>query len=318
VVGEVYGEQLDVVQEVAFPNSYFQSSRYPAFNGFNALRPAGFIFKTDVTGNILLSTYFSPSDPIENYSMTTRLQEIDFDNLGNYFVTGLHFTNSVQDDPIPSNYNIPIPSTQPVGFYQKNTPTYSTLSCITFGIDRESYIVGFNSNDEHIWSTYVSGFHQDQIKPIVITSNNHLYFAGSANTINSNVDFNCSAESNSEKDQIKFPYWDFNSSITTDWYNPDGANQTCEFAGRFDITGVNDPGPVLSTEELPQSGGLIVYPNPNVTGQLYVYIGGETISSVRIYSMDGKINSRINRVKYCNSRYFSVYKRNLCDTMPHK
>ncbi len=85
--------------------------------------------------------------------------------------------------------------------------------------------------------------------------------------------FFCPGESNFDKDQVKFPCWKFDLSIgITDWYNPNGANDKSEFAGQFDIRCVNNPGPVLATEELSQSVGSIIYPNPNVTCQLYVYI----------------------------------------------
>ncbi len=299
VVGEAFGDDLEVTSS-ANPDDYEQSSRFPAVSGIS-FRPAGFIYQADNSlgneGDKLLCTYFAPNSTDDSfYGLNTRLCEISFDNLGNYYISGIMVSSSIEDSPIPAEYNVPLPYAQPIGFYQKNEPTYSTLECAG-GLDREPYIIAFNSDNVHIWTTYVGGKDDDQIKPVEVTSDRHLYFGGGTVTINGGLASLCPDATPAEILEIELPVWEYDLTVgSLDWFEELGGGDQCEFAGRFDVNGVNEAGPPLSlTEKRPTANSLILYPNPNQDGNLYLFVNGEPINQVIIHSLDGKLITTINQ-----------------------
>lgn len=288
LVGELFGDSF-THHPSSNPLAYSQSTRSIVNLNFGQISGAGFIFKTDLNGGIKSANYFSPSAQDNTYLTSMRLQQISFDSNGNMYVTGHQGKTSCDPSQTANEYNIPIPSTQPVNFYQKNKTTYSNLNG-SFGINSNSFIVAFNSDDTHIWSTYISGYRQSAIKPIDITNNNHLYFAGSSDVINQIVDDepDFQAATNAEKDVIKLPYWEYDPipGNNLDWFNGQGAGNTCEFAGRFDVSGVNDAGPVLGLDDN-DNFEFTVYPNPNHSNILY--IDAESVNKIEVFGLDGKL-----------------------------
>jgi len=287
LVGETYGENFTHVPSLN-PNAYTQSIRSIVNITFGNRSSAGFIFKTNNSGTIQSANFFSPISQVYSYSMTTKLHQISFDNAGNYYISGYQGKTACNLSATPDEFNIPKPTTQPVNFYQKMRTTNSSLAG-AMGVNSNSFIIGFNSSDEYIWSTYVSGYRLSTIKPLTVTNSNHLYFGGISSTINQLVDDNFPSATDTEKDVLKLPYWEYDDAAgSNDWYNGQGAVNQCEFAGRFDVNSVNVAGPIvgLGLEEN-INFQFLVYPNPNQTGVLH--IDASALIKLEIYSLDGKL-----------------------------
>jgi len=260
VVGELYGDSF-THHTSPNPFGYNQPIRSVTNLNFGQISSAGFIFKVRNNGAIKSANYFSPSAQDFQYATSMRLQELDFDANDNLYITGHQGITACTSFELGIEYNMPIPNTQPSGFYQKNKTTSSSLIG-AYKINSNSFIIAFSSSDEHLWSTYVSGYKK------------------SATT--------------AEKDNIKLPYWEFDPipGNNLDWYNPDGAFNTSEFAGRFDVNGVNNAGPVLGLDNT-NNFKFDVYPNPNQTNMLY--IKGNALNSVKIFGLDGKLVLSLNQ-----------------------
>ena len=286
-VGEVYGGDF-THHASANPLAYNQPNRSLISLSNGGLSNAGFIFKTDANGGIQSANYFSPSATDDAHLTSSRLQEIAFDSNDNLYITGSQGITYCDATATPNAYNIPTPNTQPVGFYQKMKTTNSGLTG-AFKINANSFIIGFNANDEYIWSTYVSGYKPSMIKPLTITNNNHLYFGGSSDVINQLIDNDFPNATDAEKDVIKLPYWELDDTFgSIDWFNGQGAGNTCEFAGRFDVSGVNMAGPLVGVGIKENSSlQFSVYPNPNQTDVLHIEANG--LNKLEIYSLDGKL-----------------------------
>jgi len=292
MVGELYGGNF-AHHPSSNPNAYNQPNRSIVTLNPGQRSSAGFIFKTNYSGAIQSANYFSPSSQIFWYTTTLKLHQISFDNTGNYYITGNQGKTYCDASATPDEYNIPKPITQPVSFYQKMKTTHSNLTSsntTAAGINSNSFIIGFNASDEYIWSTYVSGYRLSVIKPLTITNSNHLYFGGISSTINQLVDDNFPSATDVEKDVLKLPYWEYDPipGNNQDWFNGQGALNECEFAGRFDVTGINVAGPLVGVgiQENPNLQ-FSVYPNPNQTGVLHIEASG--LNKLEIYSLDGKL-----------------------------
>jgi hypothetical protein len=291
LVGEVFSDNLHIEPSLN-PNGYNQPTRFPAADPFSIqLRPAGFIFKTDLNGSVLWSTYYSSWEYIEQ-DFPIRLQEISFDPFGNFFISGQQ-TKSFLSEQIPE-YNIPIPAVQPLGFYHFDTPTYTQFKN---GSHQESFIIGFSQTDELRWATYLGGWDSDQVKAISVSPNQRLYFGGAAYTINlvdqSDPDFFGSTPA--EEEIYSFPDWEYNTMLgSTDWFNGQGAGDQCEFAGFFDISGLNNS--VVGIEQPESDQGLIVFPNPSNIGTIFISLASDVVQSATLYTIAGEKIEVINQI----------------------
>ncbi|MBK7128280.1 MAG: T9SS type A sorting domain-containing protein [Crocinitomicaceae bacterium] len=299
LVGEIFSDNLFTYPPPS-GDSYFQGTRFWAKSVFDlSLRPAGFIFKTDLSGTIQWSTYYSYWE-YQDEEFPMRLQEISFAPNGNFFISGQQTRHYLSDTPQMSEYNIPLPLAQPVGFYYFDSPTYTPYKGGTY---QESFIIGFNQTDELLWATYLGGWQTDQVKSISVSNNDRLYFSGAAYTINSvdALDPDFIGASATEEEIYSLEDWEYNTAAgSNDWFNGDGAGDQCEFAGFFEVSGLDNS--TLSESEVNQSGEMTVYPNPNSTSVLFISIGSDIVQSVKIYSITGELIYCYNQIgiKYVN------------------
>lgn len=292
LVGEIFSDNLFTYPPPS-GDSYFQGTRFWAKSIFDlSLRPAGFIFKTDLTGTIQWSTYYSYWEyQDEEYPM--RLQEISFAPNGNFFISGQQTRHYLDPTPQISEYNIPMPIAQPVDFYHFDAPTYTPYKN---GISQESFIIGFNQDDELLWTTYLGGWKNDQVKALAASNNDRLYFGGAANTINSinALDPDFTGASAAEEEIYSLEDWEYNTALgSNDWFNGEGSGDMCEFAGFFDVANMDMS--TLDSEHDSPLNELTVYPNPNNTSTLFISVESDQIQSIRIYSVTGELVSSYNQ-----------------------
>jgi hypothetical protein len=296
VVGETFNDDF-YTQAPTSVNGYFQPTRPFAFDFSGGLRAAGFIYKTNTLGAVDWSTFYSPGIP--DYGC--RLEEIDFDSNNNFFISGHQIEGAQPINPQTGASSIPVAPSQPLAFYSAEVPSYQSHKTNFINASvlyPESFIIGFNEDEEYIWSTYLGGYKSDQVKAIATSPNNRLYFGGMATTINgqSDLDADFFPASEAERRIFDFPRWEYDETFgSIDWFNGTGAGDECEVAGFFDITDVNIPGSFLEVKNY-MHNDLLVYPNPTDGDVLRIIAEDDQIIKVEIYSIIGSKVLEVNQI----------------------
>lgn len=246
---------------------------YPVTNGFGPTFGYDiFLLKlAQQTGsnpvNILHSTYFGGGGG-ENDVMPEINSEIVVAPDGHFYFTGC--TNS------ESNILPPVlqaPAAQPSGFY-----AVEDLNGDYF--DRDGYIAAFDGNFNLIWTTYFGGENTDVGTSLSYSRiDDRLYFVG--NTLTNNYFLDPSTDD-------LLPNWEYDPSIGSDDYwqqFPTPYNTWPSWAACFDVANIDIP-TQISVNEI---DGLeyLIYPNP-FTNSITIE-GSETITSVKVYDITGKL-----------------------------
>lgn len=164
---------------------------------------------------------------------------------------------------------IQMPGVQPAGFYVRDD-FRSNIETKT-----DAYIMGFDSNMVHKWTTYFGGDEQDGSTAMSVSEfDNRLYYVGNTNTDNSLFPNN------------PLPTWDYDGFIATASYfqSVPWASSKPGWAAMFDLNGIEIP---TGISDYVGDGGLLIYPNPN-DGEFTIRTEA-TVEVLKVYDVTGRL-----------------------------
>lgn len=191
-----------------------------------------FVAEFDVNGAMLWSTYYGGTN-------IDAGEDIDVDNNGNIFVSGSTYS---ADFPIPAS-NLP-------GGYNDNSVEGT----------EDAFVVGFNSAEQRIWSTYFGGTGLEFGYGCATYQSSALYMTGSTSSDNTLFPLD---------NGLGIPYYD--GSLSSGWNG---------FVSRFDLSII-----IGITENSQNLIDFKCYPNP-ANNELNVSFSLESKSDVSIQLVD--------------------------------